>query len=369
MNVQVISKEHMTQLLGNWYRTIRSQNLDEAKELKKEIDLKINHMEEDQKILEYYLLLDFRYKILCSDFYPNVSGISKAELKEFNINHNSSDDFLSYYYYFFKATHEMIMGKYKEAEKDFEKAGEFIVKIPDEIEKAEYNFKLATYYYYVCQPVLVVQFVSKAKSTFLKQAGYDLKIAACDNLLGLACIQLSQFEQAEEYLISSINVLQKKNEESLVLRGKHSLGVMYAEQNLSVLAIRHLAEVTKKNPDSFRAVYLEAREYSKLGEIKKAIELIDKGLEVCNKFENVEYQHHFNILKRKCQKPEAKLLEVVILEGLSYFEKEGLWEYVQEYSEVLAMQFHEEGNHEKASKYFYKGTKEKEKAFQKGALR
>ncbi len=33
----------------------------------------------------------------------------------------------------------------------------------------------------------------------------------------------------------------------LVLRIRHNLGLLYASQNLSVLAIRHLSEVSKKN--------------------------------------------------------------------------------------------------------------------------
>ena len=67
----------------------------------------------------------------------------------------------------------------------------------------------------------------------------------------------------------------------LVLRIRHNLGLLYASQNLSVLAIRHLSEVSKKMPTHYKAIFLEAREYYKLGEIEKAKELIESGLKVC----------------------------------------------------------------------------------------
>ncbi|MEM5686927.1 hypothetical protein AAHB49_11435 [Bacillus cereus] len=41
----------------------------------------------------------------------------------------------------------------------------------------------------------------------------------------------------------------------------------------------------------------------------------------------------------------------------------------KEYSEKLAMQFYEEGNHIKASKYFYINNKANKKYLEKGALK
>ena len=47
--------------------------------------------------------------------------------------------------------------------------------------------------------------------------------------------------------MSSLDILKKQNEEELMLRVRHSLGVMYAEQNLSDLALRYLSEVSQKS--------------------------------------------------------------------------------------------------------------------------
>ena len=49
-----------------------------------------------------------------------------------------------------------------------------------------------------------------------------------------------------------------------MLRVRHSLGVMYAEQNLSDLALRYLSEVSQKSRITLER-FLEARENLKLG--------------------------------------------------------------------------------------------------------
>ena len=60
MSVQVVSKEEITKLLHDWYQEMRVQHVLKAGQLKKDIDSKIDKIEENQDILIYYSLLDFR---------------------------------------------------------------------------------------------------------------------------------------------------------------------------------------------------------------------------------------------------------------------------------------------------------------------
>ena len=48
----------------------------------------------------------------------------------------------------------------------------------------------------------------------------------------------------------------------------------------------------------------------------------------------------------------GRKIEKIILEGFSYFERKNLSEYIHEYTESLALEFHKVGNIEKAEKYF-----------------
>lgn len=61
-------------------------------------------------------------------------------------------------------------------------------------------------------------------------------------------------------------------------------------------------------------------------------------------------------------------LERVVIEGIQYFEQNNLSDAVCEYTEKLAIKFHEENNYQKASEYFYQSTVSKKKSMEKGAL-
>ena len=73
-------------------------------------------------------------------------------------------------------------------------------------------------------------------------------------------------------------------------------------------------------PTHYKAIFLEAREYYKLGEIEKAKELIESGLKVCEELKMMNIDITFNS-KGFCQHLEVEKIEKIILEGFSYFER------------------------------------------------
>lgn len=363
MSVQATGNELVTNLLNDWYQEIRAQHVIEATKLKREIEEKIHNVE-DQNLLLYYSLLDFRYQVLTDGL--NISKNAFDKVESFP---TPTDTFLAYYYHFFKAIHSTIHTNYNEARKLYEKAENLLVHLLDEMETAEFNYRISSYYYQIYQPLSALQYATKAHEVFSKHIGHEINVALCKNVLGLSCSEFKQYEQAEEYFTSAINILQKQTDEVLLLRVRHNLGLLYASQNLSPLAIRHLSEVSKNIPNHFKAIFLEAREHCKLGETEKAKELIETGLKVCERSENDEYKHHFLILNELCQFSTVENIEKVVLEGFSYFQREGLMEYMQEYGEMLAMEFHKTGNIEKAEYYFHKAYETRKKLLEKGALK
>ncbi|PEU16116.1 tetratricopeptide repeat protein [Bacillus sp. AFS019443] len=363
MSVQATGNELVTKLLNDWYQDIRAQHVIKATQLKKEIDAKVHNIE-DQNVLLHYSLLDFRYRVLTDGL-----GISKNAFDKVESFPTPTDTFLAYYYHFFKAVHSTILTNYNEARKHYEKAENLLEHVLDEMEHAEFNYRISSFYYQIYQPLSAIQYATKANEIFSKHIGHEINVALCKNVLGLSCSELKQYEYAEEYFTSAINILQKQNNKILILRVRHNLGLLYASQNLSPLAIRHLSEVSQNIPNHFKAIFLEAREHYKLGETEKAKERIETGLKVCSELENDEYRHHFLILKELCQFSTVENIERVVLEGFSYFEREGLMEYIQEYGEMLAMEFHKKENIEKAEHYFHKAYEIRKKSLEKGALK
>ena len=64
MDVLIKGNTQISKLLNEWYKEIRSRNIDNAHCLKEEINSIIHNNEADSNLLLYYHLLDFGYKYL-----------------------------------------------------------------------------------------------------------------------------------------------------------------------------------------------------------------------------------------------------------------------------------------------------------------
>ena len=137
----------------------------------------------------------------------SISKNSFDKIESFDI---PTDNFLSYYYHFYKAIHSNAVGNYNLAKEQYDKAELLLKHIPDELEKAEFHYNLATYHYHIYQALLAIKHGTKARDIFSKHESYELKTAYCDNLLGLACTHLKEFELAEEYFVTAMNTFQKQ---------------------------------------------------------------------------------------------------------------------------------------------------------------
>lgn len=146
----IMGSEQVTELLNNWYVEIRSRNISKAHRMKEQIDSLIQELKEDEwdsleakKLLLYYSLLEFRYSYLVDNVSLSEQSFEKIESFEM-----PEDALLYYYYYYyFKAIHRSVTGKYNEASEYFDKAEVFLENISDELEKAEFYYKLGSFYY------------------------------------------------------------------------------------------------------------------------------------------------------------------------------------------------------------------------------
>ncbi|PFA76966.1 hypothetical protein CN406_18230, partial [Bacillus cereus] len=104
-------------------------------------------------------------------------------------------------------------------------------------------------------------------------------------------------------------------------------------------------------------------------ELDVAKDLADKGYSICVELGNVEYKHLFAILRCLISNVSSDELEKIALEGISYFESESLFEYIEESQEYMAVKFYEESNHAKSSEYFYLASKTRQKIKERESLK
>ncbi|MFE6241642.1 tetratricopeptide repeat protein, partial [Bacillus velezensis] len=145
---------------------------------RKEVMQEIKVMEENQDVLLYFSLLEFRHKLMLAYMYPNaIKDIEKnyGELKEYE-GHGNLTGMLEYYYYFFMGMFyfrqkelTFSLNYYRQAERylDSIESGDI------EVEKAEFYFKLSEVYYHMKQTYFSMNYAMRAYDIFKKQPAID----------------------------------------------------------------------------------------------------------------------------------------------------------------------------------------------------
>lgn len=80
MMVSAKGNNEITKLLSDWYVEIRSRRIGNAHQLKEIIDSKMHNIEEDQDLLLYYSLLDFRYQFVIDNLSVSKAVLTKLRL-------------------------------------------------------------------------------------------------------------------------------------------------------------------------------------------------------------------------------------------------------------------------------------------------
>lgn len=366
MTVETIRKEQMMQLLNDWYQQIRSQNLIKSNQLKAEIDEKIHCMEvnQTQTLFIYYSLLGSRFQILMNELEQ-----ANTALKNIDMPTVVTDDFITYYYSFFNAILATKARNYSEAHKHYKKAEVSLKLVHDEAENAEFHYKVSIFYYHIEQPLLASQYALKAKAWFEQNTGYEINAADCENIMGLACISLKQFANAEEHFIGALGVAEENQHEKLIVTIRYNLGLLYADQNLSEAAIHRLKFVYEQGSKLDKTAFLLAREFYKIGESEIAAVYVEKGFRHCLEANNEEYRIHLSILENFNHEIDSAKLESAVEEGIKYFNREELWGYTVDYAEKLAVYFYENNQQEKSQHYFYTAYTAKQKLIERGLLK
>lgn len=364
MSPMTLTNYQSLSLLDQWYEAMRLNLTGESASLKEAVDDRLNHYRSKPDLMLHYTLLQYRYFIMTQD-----QATAKETLRKVEPFKEDLSPKLLYYYNFFQAVYHWQFGQYQEALDSFTETRQLLDEITDEMEIAEHNYRLAAVYYGLRKSLLSIHYGNQAKDLFSKEPRFQCKWADCENLLGVNCITLKQYEEAEEHLLYALELAKESGDKELILLVKYNLGYLYSEQNLSPIAIRYLNELYEKKFYFPKTLFLYSRELMRVDQKDKANAIINEGLASCVESNNTEYRYHLQLTKAFYSDEPISLTEDAINEGIQYFKSEELWHFVQEYSDQLGRLFFEDKNHQKASEYFYLGHLAKEKLFLMDALK
>ncbi|NPC90790.1 RapH N-terminal domain-containing protein [Bacillus sp. WMMC1349] len=101
--MEIIPYDLVATKMNFWYNSLKNNWIEKAEITKKEVRQLLDNMEENQDVLIYYSLLEFRHKLQLDYLCAGSGGSLEERFEEFREirEKNNLEGMLDYYYHFF----------------------------------------------------------------------------------------------------------------------------------------------------------------------------------------------------------------------------------------------------------------------------
>lgn len=297
----LIASQEVGNMLNTWNLAIQKGDLSAAIEMQDDIDRAIDLMEENQDILLYYQLLSFRLKL-------KLQNISRNLDKPF-FQRNTPDEkeektnkLMSYYFYFYNGIYHDYLQDYDKALSYFRIAEKKLAYVDDEIEKAEFHYKIAVLFYDLKMTFLSKYHAQIACDTFNAHETYIKRQINCRMLHALNLIDQFEYDKARALFSEAENMIESINDNHLIIHLYYNMGFLESKkENLeeaSALFRRTLSYKEIENQDllKLRCLY-ELSRIEISSKSNDAIEWIDLGISLSEQVNHNVFQIKFKLLK------------------------------------------------------------------------
>ncbi|MEW6977560.1 tetratricopeptide repeat protein [Bacillus pumilus] len=351
--------------INEWYRFIRTFSVPDAEYLKEQVEREIENMEEDQDLLLYYQLMEFRHRLMLESLEPIEMNQQRPTLpnllKEIEHKQSHVKGTLDYYSNFFRGMHEFHNKNYVAAINFYKVAEEHLKNVPDDIERAEFHYKLADAYYRIDQHFVSLNHLEKAKEMYSTSEFYKAKVVGCNIKFGANMYDLYRLDEAESYYREALSLVQELNEKKarrIVGVIHHNIGLVKkragkienAEDEFQKsIQIKEHAETIS----GIKTLYMLSWLFYEKGKTDKGNQYFTDGISRANIADDQEYISKLKIIYALYEEYN----ELKVNESLVYLEDKNLWQDVAELSEKLADYNYQKGNFEMNREYLKRTIK------------
>ncbi|OJT56865.1 hypothetical protein BFP49_22490 [Bacillus licheniformis] len=348
-----VASPFVAKMIGDWYGVIKKQDILKAENKREEIVKAFENMEEDQNVLLYFNLIDSRYKMMVQEF----EG-SKALLKQIDTEEKQkTDDMIQYYYFFFNGMYEFYKKRFSDAINYYHIAETRLRNVPDELERAEFNYQLAIAYYEIAQNHFSINHAQKALESFKSADLQESRVATTLMVIASNKMDLNQFEQAKSIYKDAINLAAASNLDLPQALGYFNLGICYERQgNLqqSLDSLQNVLSIELKKPHKtlyMRTKYMLARVLFQLDKTAEGLEAYNESQMLANELADNAYIAKLNVIHSIYVTGDETQLDA----ALNVLKSHNLWSDATELSIKAARFYKKQDNHKLASKYFDEG--------------
>ncbi|WP_350303274.1 hypothetical protein [Bacillus pumilus] len=347
---KTIAYEEVANMMNEWYGVIKKRKVDEAIQLKEQIKRMLPHMEQNQDLLLYFNLLDFRNNLLIDDA-QRLKIKSRTTVKQEDIQ--KTDDMIQYYFYFFNGQYEFRNKNYIDAINFYKIAEDKLKKIPDEIEHAEFHYKIAEAYYQIFQNFFSMSHAEKALNSFKSNEQYTYRQLNSELLLALNKVDLLRYKEADQHYENIIKKAQETGDFYTKSLAHHNIGISYDKRGYLPQAESHLLKAIdipehRESRNTIRTYYMLSKVCFKSGKTDKALVWYKKAWNLAEENNEDEYRAKLMILDALYNNSHINNIH----HAMKYLEKKHLWIDIAELSREIGNHLKNKGNITQAVKYY-----------------
>lgn len=344
----------VTKKLNNWYTAIRN-NLDkEASRLKKEVEQFIGNVDKNSDFFFYHQLLEFRHELMLSYLQSKNEEDLKNAYEALKEHQGHLNGMLDYYFFFFTGMYEFRRKELVKAISAYRRAEKSLEFVDDEIEHAEFYYKMAEIYYYMKQTYFSLDYVKRAICIYNKYDNYIDRVLRCQYVVAGNLIDSLDYKGALERFEETLKIARKTERQLLIATSKLNIGICYNLMGKYEKAYKFLVKANeffeKENHACVeKTLFNLAHVQAKRGEKESARSYYEKGYEVAVQRKNSEYIVKLDLLKALYLKEGCYNL---IDESFSFFRERKMYGDIEEFGFEVAEVFQKKGDTDRSAFYY-----------------
>lgn len=336
--------------MNNWYKAIQDYDLPKSRLLQNKIKTILQNMEEDQNVLLYYSLLDFRAQLMTEK--SNETAAEK--LSELEQSKQYLNGVLSYYYSFFKGMYHFKNHRYVSAISFYKMAEEKVEQLNDEVEKAECYYKLSHVYYEMQYNDLSIAYAQMALRIYQRHPDYSRQIFFLYMLLAGNLSDESQYRETTNILRRAIHLSNRINDKRLKAIVNLNMGITYNQQHLFPKAEFYIKKACAQFQELKDRYYVKAllnlmENYVYRGFDKQAESIYNMGIKEALRRDEKEFTTKFQLIREMLPNYGNK---DTINHSFKILVKLNLFPDAADYSIDFAHRFKKLGKFESAVEYY-----------------
>lgn len=324
--------------VSHWYLAVKNNWVGRAKILKEEVEEELKAMEENQDVLLYYSLVSFRHDLMLSYLEPQSVGDIDRKYRDLKKDEEKIPAMLEYYFHFFMGMYEfrrkelvVALTCYRNAEKQLDLIED------EEIEKAEFYFKVSEVYYFMKQTYFSMNYARRAYKIYQKYPTYGERRVQCQFVISGNWLDNMRYDDALEHAEQALKDSKELGKNHLIGSSHFNIGICYnqleeldkaAEHFQKALDFHRLDSHSYELKALFNLAYVKAKQ----NKMNEAAALYSEGKQLAEKYDNRDIIEKLKLVKGLYLSYDLD----IVRETFEFFKSRSMYADMEEYAIAVA---------------------------------